>query len=61
MSRVIVLCMGSLLVVKPLDKSDLKYRIELCCTGGSSLSIKEVGSGLPFALTPGTKIVLLLL
>lgn len=61
MSRVIVLCMGSLLVVKPLDKADLKYIIELCCRGGSALSMKEVGSGLQFSLTPGTKIVLLLL
>ena len=53
--------MGSLLVVKPLDKADLKYIIELCCRGGSALSMKEVGSGLQFSLTPGTKIVLLLL
>ena len=61
MSRVIVLCMGSLLVAKPLAKADVKYGIELCCRGGSSLSMKEVGSGLQFSLTPETKIVLLLL
>lgn len=34
LSKVIVLCMGSLLVVKPLDKADLKYIIELCCRVG---------------------------
>ena len=53
--------MGSLLVAKPLAKADVKYGIELCCRGGSSLSMKEVGSGLQFSLTPETKIVLLLL